>query len=168
MSQERHVLSPSRWTRAISEGLRSRFALRRRGDRGQSVTRTGSRRRRYVRLCRADGGPPLPVRARRCDTFLCRLRGLTFRRSLGEDEGLLFVEAVASRLGAAIHMFFVFFDIGVIWLDDAGVVVDAVVARPFRPYYAPRTAARYYLEGAPELVEQVHLGERLLIEAVEP
>jgi hypothetical protein len=24
------------------------------------------------------------------------------------------------------------------------------------------------LEGAPELVEQVHLGERLLIEAVEP
>jgi uncharacterized protein len=124
-------------------------------------------RARYVRLCRAEGGEPLPVRARRCDTFLCRLRGLTFRRSLGEEEGLLFVEAIASRLGAAIHMFFVFFDIAVIWLDDAGVVVDTAVARPFRPYYAPRAAARYYLEAAPALAAQVRVGERLLIEPVE-
>ncbi len=131
------------------------------------MTGAGSRRGRYVRLCRAEGGEALPVRARRCDTFFCRLRGLTFRRSLGEEEGLLFVEAIASRLGATIHMFFVFFDIGVIWLDDAGVVVDTVVARPFRPYYAPRAAARYYLEAAPSLTGQVRVGERLLIEAVE-
>ena len=118
-------------------------------------------------MCRAESGEPLPVRARRCDSFLCRLRGLTFRRALGEEEGLLFVEPVASRLGTALHMLFVFFDIGVIWLDDAGVVVDTAVARPFRPYYAPRAAARYFLEAAPALVDQVRVGERLLMGPVE-
>jgi uncharacterized membrane protein (UPF0127 family) len=130
-----------------------------------SGRRLGSRAR-YVRLCRAESGEALPVRARRCDSFLCRLRGLTFRRALGEEEGLLFVEPIASRLGTTIHMFFVFFDIGVIWLDHAGVVVDTAVARPFRPYYAPRAAARYYLEAAPSLVDQVRVGERLLMEPV--
>ena len=107
------------------------------------------------------------MRARRCDTFLCRLRGLTFRRALDEGEGLLFIEAVSSRLGTAIHMFFVFFDIAVIWLDETGVVVDTVVARPWRPYYAPRAAARYYLEAAPALAGEVRLGERLVIEPEE-
>ncbi len=118
---------------------------------------------RWVRLLHGDG-TPLPLRARRCDTFLCRLRGLTFRRSLPPDEGLLFVEPVASRMGTSIHMAFVFFDIGVVWLADDGVVVDAQLAKPFRPYYAPRAAARYYLEATPELLTWVKIGERLTIE----
>jgi uncharacterized protein len=121
---------------------------------------------RYVRLRHSDGRV-LPVRARRCDTFFCRLRGLTFRRALAPDEGLLFVEALESRLGTAIHMFFVFFDIGVIWMNAAGDVVHTVVARPFRPYYAPSAPARYYLEAAPALVHEVQVGERLVIEPQE-
>ncbi|HQE93461.1 MAG TPA: DUF192 domain-containing protein [Anaerolineae bacterium] len=115
-----------------------------------------------VSLCHEDG-TALPLRVRRCDTFLCRLRGLTFRRSLPADEGLLFIESAESRLGTSIHMFFVFFDIGVVWLAADGTVVDAKLAKPFRPYYAPQSPARYYLEGPPALLTWVRVGERLSI-----
>ncbi len=121
---------------------------------------------RFVQL-RNESGDILPVQVRLCDTFLCRLRGLTFRRSLPEDEGLLFVEDKESRLGTAIHMFFVFFPIAVIWLADDGTVVDACLAKPFRPYYAPRAPARYFLEATPSLLQQVHLGEKLLIQPID-
>jgi len=117
----------------------------------------------YVRITH-ENGAALPLRVRRCDTFGCRLRGLTFRTQLPDGEGLLFVEDRESRLGAAIHMFFVFFSIGVVWLDSDGIVVDAKVARPFGPYYAPRGPARYFLEGPVELVDWVKVGERLILD----
>ncbi len=119
-----------------------------------------------VRLVNGSGDT-LPLRVRRCDTFACRLRGLTFRRRVRDDEGLLFVERAESRLGTAIHMFFVFFPIGVLWLDAEGVVVDSVIARPFRPYYAPRAAAKYFVEGPPALVTWVQPGERLRMEPLD-
>lgn len=116
-----------------------------------------------VRISRSDGSS-IPIRARRCDTFLCRLRGLTFRSRLADDEGLLFVERVESRLATSIHMFFVFCDIGVVWIDAQGRVVDAKLAKPFRPYYAPRAPAQYYLEGPPALLDWVEIGETLTFE----
>jgi uncharacterized membrane protein (UPF0127 family) len=84
-----------------------------------------------------------------------------FRRSLHEDEAYLFVEGRESVTGAAIHMFFVFFSIAVVWLDGDLRVVDRVLARPFRPYYAPRSPAQYYVEGHPSLLECVSLGDQL-------
>jgi len=100
-------------------------------------------------------------RVRPCVSFLCRLRGLTFRRALGKDEGLLLVGHRESRAEAAIHMFFVFFPIAAVWLDRNGQVVDAQLARPFRPLYVPRAPARDVLEGAPALLEQVQIGDQL-------
>ena len=120
---------------------------------------------RYVTLRRQDG-TLLPLRARLCDTFLCRLRGLTFRRSWPGDEGLLFVESAESRVATSIHMFFVFFSIGVVWLAADGSVVDAKLAKPFRPYYAPAAPAKYYLEATPALLSWVQVGERLTIDPV--
>ncbi len=116
--------------------------------------------RSYVQLVRQDG-TTLPLRVRRCATYLCRLRGLMFRRRLASDEGLLFVEARASRVATAIHMFFVFFPIGVVWLASDGTVVDKALALPFRPYYAPRAPAQYYLEGPPALLEWAQVGDVL-------
>jgi uncharacterized membrane protein (UPF0127 family) len=100
-------------------------------------------------------------RVRRCASLLCRLRGLTFRRSLGDDEGLLLVGGRESRIEAAIHMFFVFFSIAAIWLDKNGKIVDTTLARPFRPLYAPRASARDVLEGPPALLERVQIGDQL-------
>lgn len=98
---------------------------------------------------------------RRADGFLTRLRGLTFRRRLGADEGLLLVGRSENRAEAAIHMFFVFFPIGVLWLDRENRVVDKVVARPFRPYYAPQAPAIGVLECWPEVLNQVEIGDQI-------
>ena len=100
-------------------------------------------------------------RVRRCASFLCRLRGLTFRRTLDGDEGLLLVGQRESRADAAIHMFFVFFPIAAVWLDGEGRVVDAQLARPFRPLYVPAAPARDVLEGPPALLERVGVGDHL-------
>jgi uncharacterized membrane protein (UPF0127 family) len=97
----------------------------------------------------------------RCASFLCRLRGLTFRRTLGDDEGCLLVGHRESRAGTAIHMFCVFFPIAAIWLDRNGRVVDAQLARPFRPLYVPHAPARDVLEGLPMLLERVQAGDQL-------
>jgi uncharacterized membrane protein (UPF0127 family) len=109
-------------------------------------------------------GEQLPFRSRRCDSFLCRLRGLTFRRRLGDDEALLLVGGRESRVETAIHMLFVFFSIGAVWLDGEGRVVDKCLARPFRLAYVPRGPARDVLEGPPELLRYVERGDVLHFE----
>jgi uncharacterized membrane protein (UPF0127 family) len=106
-------------------------------------------------------GERLLGHVRRCASFLCRLRGLTFRRTLGDDEGVLLVGRQESRADTAIHMFFVFFPIAAIWVDRTGRVVDAQLARPFRPLYVPRASARDVLEGPPTLLERVQIGDQL-------
>lgn len=106
-------------------------------------------------------------RVRRADNYLTRLRGLTFRRHLPEDEGLWLVGRAESRADAAIHMFFVFFPIGVLWLDQENRVVDKVVARPFRPFYAPRSPAKVILECRPDVLDRVQVGDQLRLVATE-
>jgi uncharacterized membrane protein (UPF0127 family) len=84
-----------------------------------------------------------------------------FRRALAEDEVYLFVERRESLAQTAIHMFFVFFPIAVVWLDRDRRVVDKALARPFRPYYAPQRPAQYFVEGHVSLLERVSLGDQL-------
>jgi uncharacterized membrane protein (UPF0127 family) len=108
-------------------------------------------------------GVRLLERVRLCDSFLCRLRGLTFRSSLSEGEGLLLIGGRESRTDTTIHMFFVFFPIAAVWLDRDGRVVDARLARPFRPIYVPQAPARDVLEGPPALLELLQVGDKLHI-----
>jgi uncharacterized membrane protein (UPF0127 family) len=100
-------------------------------------------------------------RVRRADSFLTRLRGLTFRRRLDKDEGLLLVGRTESRTEASIHMFFVFFPIGVLWLDREDRVVDKVLARPFRPFYAPQEPAIGVFECHPDVLNRVDVGDKI-------
>ncbi|HXF70309.1 MAG TPA: DUF192 domain-containing protein [Thermoflexus sp.] len=98
------------------------------------------------------------ARLRLCRSWWCRGRGLMFRRALKEDEGLFFVFPRSGRWENAIHMFFVFFPIAAIWLDEAGRIVHAVEARPFRIYVPPRPA-RYLIEGPVALLAHARIGE---------
>lgn len=108
----------------------------------------------------------LVARARWCESFLCRMRGLMFRRPLALDEALLLVEGRPGRLNTAIHMAFVFQSLGVAWLDEERKVVEARVALPWR-WYVPRSPARYVLEGAPEILNRLAEGDRLVFESDE-
>ena len=98
---------------------------------------------------------------RRCASFLSRLRGLTFRRVLRHDEGVLLVGRRENRADTTIHMLFVFFPVAAIWLDRNGRVVDTQLARPFRLFYAPSVPAQDVLEGPPTLLRQVQIGDQL-------
>jgi uncharacterized membrane protein (UPF0127 family) len=116
---------------------------------------------RWASVKQADGQETLVQRARWCDSFLCRLRGLTFRRRLDLQDSLILVEGTESVTGSSIHMFFVFFPIAAIWIDGAGRVVDSQLARPFRPLYVPQAPARYILEGPPSLLDVFHRGDKV-------
>ena len=97
-------------------------------------------------------------------TFLSKGRGLMFRRAIGEDEAFVFVESRESIGLTTIHMFFVFFPIAVLWLDAEKKVVNKVLAHPFRPYYAPQRPAQYFVEGHPNILNKVQIGDRLELE----
>lgn len=96
-----------------------------------------------------------------CDTFLSQLRGLTFRSGLSREEGLLLVGKRDSRLDSSIHMFFVSFDLSVIWINSAMQVVDKVLAKSWRPAYFSKQPARYVLEVHPERWGDFEIGDRV-------
>lgn len=100
-------------------------------------------------------------RAKWCAGFWCHLRGLMFRTHLPKEEALLFVTKRDSKAEAAIHMFFMFMDIAVIWINSSGQVVDKVLAKPWRPMYAPRDPAMYYIEAHPSILNEVEIGDVL-------
>jgi len=102
-------------------------------------------------------------RAKVCSTFWSHFKGLQLSRRLPEGEGLIFTTGKEGRSHTAIHMFFVFFSIGVIWLDASGRVVDVRLAKPWRPYYAPVAPARDFIEALPSVLERVRVGDQLVI-----
>jgi len=109
----------------------------------------------------ATTGEVIATRIKWCTTFLTRGLGLMFHPALKEEEAYVFVEGRESRSLTTIHMLFVFFPLAVIWLDSSKRVVDTALARPFHPYYAPNSPARYYVESHPATLQRVHVGDRL-------
>ncbi len=107
-----------------------------------------------------------PLSAVYCASFLCRLRGLTFRRSLPPDQGLLLVQSRDSRMDSSIHMLAVWMSLGIVWINNAGEVVDTCLARPWRLAYFPHKPARYVLEIHPRRLQDFHLGDHILFEEV--
>jgi len=100
--------------------------------------------------------PPL---IKYCDTFLTQLRGFTFRDRLSPDEGLLLVGIRDSRIDSSIHMFFVSFDLTVVWINSKLQVVDKVLAKSWHPAYASKQPAKYVLEIHPERWEDYEIGD---------
>jgi uncharacterized membrane protein (UPF0127 family) len=118
-------------------------------------------------ITNARTGQPVADRLVVCNTFWKRGRGLMFRRTIPRDTAYLFIEGRESTVGATIHMLFVFFPIGVVWLDGQRRVVDLRVARPFQPVVAPRAPAQYFVECHPEALERVEIGDPLRWQAPE-
>jgi len=100
-----------------------------------------------------------PIQACFCDTFFCRLKGLMFSHVISSETGLLLVESRDSRLDAAIHMFFVNYDLAIIWINGQKQVVDKRVAYRWRPFYMPAAPARYILEIHPDHIQDFYIGD---------
>ncbi len=114
-----------------------------------------------VHIQNKDNPLAQPLQAGYCASFLCRLRGLMFRNNLAPHEGLLLVQKRASRMDASIHMLFVFMDLGVVWINGDGQVVDTILARAWRPAYTPKAAAQYILEINPDRLTDFRIGEQV-------
>ncbi len=102
-----------------------------------------------------------PARVGYCDSFLCRLRGLMFRPHLPHDEGLLLVEKRDARLDTSIHMFFVPFDLTVVWINSQMTVVDKILAKSWKPAYFPKSDAKYTLEIHPDRWADYEIGDQV-------
>jgi uncharacterized membrane protein (UPF0127 family) len=115
---------------------------------------------RWVKVLNRTQGNNELVQARWCATYLCRMRGLMFRRSLPQGEGLLLVYKREGIVMAGITMWWVFFPLGVAWLDASGRVVDCTIAQPWKNY-APARPAQYILEAHPPILDAVEIGDTL-------
>jgi len=105
-----------------------------------------------------------PLRVKNCESFVCRLKGLMFQNSIDMDAGLLMIHGSESQANAAIHMFFVGMDLGVIWLDSSQKIVDKQLAKSWQPFYTPASPAKYILEIHPDRLPEFELGDILNFE----
>ena len=105
-----------------------------------------------------------PLQAQWCQSFFLRLRGFTFRSNLENAESLVLVEARDSRLDTSIHMFFVWTDLAVVWVNSNNEVVDTALAKAWRPFYAPCKPARYVIEFHPNRHGDFKPGDRVSFE----
>lgn len=105
-----------------------------------------------------------PVQALWGRSFFARLQGFTFRKDLAKDEGLVLVESRDSRIDTSIHMLFVWTDLAVIWINSEQVVVDAILAKSWRPMYFPAKPARYTLEIHPKRLGDFQVGDKIHFE----
>ena len=78
-----------------------------------------------------------------------------------ENECIIIDEGKESKLNTSIHMFFVYMDLAVIWINSGHTVVDTILARSWRPAYAPRQAARYILEIHPSRLNEFTIGDQV-------
>ncbi len=107
-----------------------------------------------------------PVIAGLCDSFWGKFKGLMFAPPIQTNEGLLFQDNGESRIDSSIHMLFMNFDIAVVWIDHEHRVVDAKLAKRWRPAYVPVAPAQYTLETHPDQLKNFQIGDVLSFETV--
>ncbi len=110
-----------------------------------------------------SGSPSTIINVKYCDTFFSRLTGLMFSKELRPDYGVMLADNDESRINASIHMFFMNYDITVLWLDKNMVVVDKVLAKKWHPYYAPKKPAQYILELHHSKFSEYSIGDKLVL-----
>jgi uncharacterized membrane protein (UPF0127 family) len=122
--------------------------------------------REWRRIVNTRTGEEVLARARVCADFWSVFRGLQFTRSLEPHTGLLFNVKRESRSETAIHMFNVFYPIGVLWLNADGVVVHTALAKPWRPFYGSPQPAQYFIEALPDVMQRAAVGDTLRFDEV--
>lgn len=99
-----------------------------------------------------------------CDNFWLQFRGLMFRSDLKDDQGLIFFGSQENRIDSSIHMFFMKFDIAVVWLNKNNQVVDVRLARRWPPIYIPQKPAVNFLELHALRLGEFQVGDYLALE----
>ncbi|MHC1784802.1 MAG: DUF192 domain-containing protein [Anaerolineaceae bacterium] len=114
-----------------------------------------------VRLVNQSNKLREPLVLKVCTTFFSRFRGFMLKGKINSSEGLLFVGEHPSVMNSSIHMFFLRFNLAVIWLDAEKRVVDRKLARAWHPYYAPRAESLFIIETHPDRLSEFSYGDQL-------
>ncbi len=104
---------------------------------------------------------PLVTNVRVADTSSTRARGLMFKAENNFDYALVFEWKKLGRATRSLHMLFVFFEIGVLFLDEKKRVVEKAVLKPWRLNYTPRHACQTIIVLPKELISKVKIGDKL-------
>ncbi len=105
----------------------------------------------------------IPLQANYCISFACQLRGLTFRRALPPNWGLLLVQHRDSKIDSAIHMFMMWIDLAVVWINAQNKVVDVRPAYRWKSVIVPLAPAKYVLEIPLERLNDFQIGDEIKI-----
>jgi hypothetical protein len=100
----------------------------------------------------------------KCVSFWCKLRGLAWRNSLPENQGLVFILPTESRASASVHMFGMFFHLAIIWLDSDFNVVDIQKAYAWRSILFPKVKAKYVIECHFSRILEFKIGDQLALD----
>jgi uncharacterized membrane protein (UPF0127 family) len=114
-----------------------------------------------VKVVRRGTGETLLENVKWCDSWFCKLRGFQFRRRLKPGESLILVHPKEGVRSTSIHMFFVFFPIAAVWINNEGAITSAQLAKPWRPYYASPAPARYILETSPDFLCSISVDDEV-------
>lgn len=98
-----------------------------------------------------------------CTSFKDQLMGLMFSRSIKKDFGILLSQKNESKVDSSIHMFFMNYDICVLWLNKNMMIVDKVIAKKWHIAYVPKYPAQHVLECHPSQYDRFSLGDQLEI-----
>lgn len=96
-----------------------------------------------------------------CDDFSSRLAGLMFRKSLPRQEAIALCYSRESKLDTSIHMFFMNFDIAVFWLDNQHKIVDKILAKKWKPFYASTRPSSIVIEAHPDRLNDYQINDLL-------
>ena len=78
------------------------------------------------------------------------------------------VDKSESKIGAGVTMLFCFTDLGVVWVNANGEIVDIALAKPWRPSYTPKAPAQYVVETDPTQLEHISVGDHLRFKQIDP
>jgi uncharacterized membrane protein (UPF0127 family) len=84
-----------------------------------------------------------------------------FRKTLEANTGIILSESSESIINSSIHMFFMRFDIGVLWMDRNYVVVDKCIAKKWRPDYFSKKPAKHVIEIPTSSMDNFLIGDKL-------
>ena len=110
-------------------------------------------------LRNSSTGKMVMGKVRLADSAFARMKGLMFERKENFDYALVFELPHAGRMAASVHMMFVFFPIGIVFLDAGKKVVDIAALAPWMLNYTPKKAAKYFVELPEGKAEGVSIGD---------
>ncbi len=112
-------------------------------------------------LINVSKGKVLAERVRLANNFLSRAKGLMFERKSNFNYALIISLSRETCIRATLHSFFVFFPIGVLFLNSEKKVVEKTLLKPFTFSYTPKKRSKYIVELEPEKLKEVEVGDEL-------